>query len=163
MRGLKKYGLAGLGMLALVVVVLLVTGWGSAAAAQITSVFVTNDAAHAVPVNVTNSSLSVASAAPITSGGGFAVHNCGDTFPPFSPAITATALSIHMQSNVIALRLVNGTNEAASFIGPAAEIGNAEIVLALARPIKFDNITCVQVPDAVTDQNYSVSWVGDQP
>ena len=51
-RGLKKYGLGAGAMLILVMAILLTTGWGSAVAAQITNVFVTNDAAHAVPVAV---------------------------------------------------------------------------------------------------------------
>jgi hypothetical protein len=49
-RTWKKYGVGAGGMLVLVMAVLLATGWGSAVAAQITNVFVTNDAAHPVPV-----------------------------------------------------------------------------------------------------------------
>lgn len=49
-RGWKKYGIGAGGMLVLVAVIVLASGGGSAVAAQITSVFVTNDAAHAVPV-----------------------------------------------------------------------------------------------------------------
>jgi hypothetical protein len=52
--GLKKYALGAGGMLALVVAIVLATGSGSAVAAQITSVFVTNTASHPVPVNATN-------------------------------------------------------------------------------------------------------------
>lgn len=67
MKSWKKYGLASGAMLALAMGILLVTGWGTAVAAQVTNVFVTNDAAHAVPiheqgtatVNVANSSLAV--------------------------------------------------------------------------------------------------------
>jgi hypothetical protein len=66
-RGWKKYGVGAGGMLVLVMAILLATGWGSAVAAQIQNVFVTNDAAHAVPVleqgtpnvNVTNTTLAV--------------------------------------------------------------------------------------------------------
>jgi hypothetical protein len=50
LQGWKKYGLGGCGMLMLVMAVLLATGWGSAVAAQIQNVFITNDSAHAVPV-----------------------------------------------------------------------------------------------------------------
>jgi hypothetical protein len=64
-RGWKKYGVGAGGMLVLVAAIVLATGGGSAVAAQITSVFVTNDAAHPVPVheqgtanvNLVNSSL----------------------------------------------------------------------------------------------------------
>lgn len=50
-RGLKKYALGAGAMLVLVMAILLATGSGSAVAAQITNVFVTNDAAHPVPVH----------------------------------------------------------------------------------------------------------------
>jgi hypothetical protein len=83
-RGLKKYAIGAGGMLMLVVGLLLATGWGSAVAAQITSVVVTNDTAHPVPVheqgtasvNVTSGQLTAKSAATPTtrtvSGEGFA-------------------------------------------------------------------------------------------
>lgn len=49
-RRLRKYAIGAGGMLVLVVAMLLASGWGSAVAAQISTVFVSNDAAHAVPV-----------------------------------------------------------------------------------------------------------------
>jgi hypothetical protein len=54
LRRFKKYAIGAAGMLVLVVAVVLATGSGSAVAAQITNVFVTNDAAHPVPVRATN-------------------------------------------------------------------------------------------------------------
>lgn len=51
LQGFKKYGIGAAGMLALVVAIVLATGSGSAVAAQITSVFVTNDVSHPVPVH----------------------------------------------------------------------------------------------------------------
>jgi hypothetical protein len=64
MQRFKKYAIGAGGMLVLVAVVVLATGSGSAVAAQITSVLVTNDTSHPVPVaqqgtanvNVTNAS-----------------------------------------------------------------------------------------------------------
>jgi hypothetical protein len=50
MKSFRSYLVAGVGFAMLVTIIFLATGWGSAVAAQITSVFVTNDAAHAVPV-----------------------------------------------------------------------------------------------------------------
>jgi len=58
----RTWALGAGGMLVLVIAILLATGWGSAVAAQITNVFVTNDTAHPVlvheqgtaAVNVTN-------------------------------------------------------------------------------------------------------------
>jgi hypothetical protein len=62
LRRFRNYAIGAGGMLVLVMAILLATGWGTAVAAQITNVFVTNDASHAVPVreqgttnvNVTN-------------------------------------------------------------------------------------------------------------
>jgi hypothetical protein len=51
MQRFKKYAIGAGGMLVLVAAIVLATGSGSAVAAQITSVFVTNDAAHPVPVH----------------------------------------------------------------------------------------------------------------
>jgi hypothetical protein len=54
MHRFKKYAIGAGGMLVLVAAIVLATGSGSAVAAQITSVFVTNDASHAVPVRDQN-------------------------------------------------------------------------------------------------------------
>jgi hypothetical protein len=51
LRRLKKDALGAGGMLVLVTTILLATSWGSAVAAQISNVFVTNDASHPVPVH----------------------------------------------------------------------------------------------------------------
>src|SRR5439155_12310276 len=61
LRRAKTYLIGAGGMLALVLVMLLPTGWGSAVAAPMASVFVTNDPAHPVPV----------APVAITSGGGY--------------------------------------------------------------------------------------------
>jgi len=50
MRRLRKWGIAVLATTSLVTVVLLLTGWGTAVAGNISSVFVTNDSNSAVPV-----------------------------------------------------------------------------------------------------------------
>jgi hypothetical protein len=49
--GLRKYGLGAASMLVLVLAILLVSGWGSAVAAQVSGVFVTNTPANPVPVS----------------------------------------------------------------------------------------------------------------
>src|SRR6185437_9559586 len=54
MQWFGKYAIGAGGMLALVVAIVLATGSGSAVAAQISSVFVSNDASHAVPVREQN-------------------------------------------------------------------------------------------------------------
>jgi hypothetical protein len=50
MKSFKSYVGAGVGFAMLVTIIFLATGWGSAVAAQISNVFVTNDASHPVPV-----------------------------------------------------------------------------------------------------------------
>jgi hypothetical protein len=54
LQRLKKYAIGAGMMVVLTIAILLGTGSGSAVAAQITSVFVTNDASHAVPVRDQN-------------------------------------------------------------------------------------------------------------
>lgn len=51
MRSARKFALTVATMASVATVVLLVTGWGSAVAAQVSSVFVTNDASHPVSVH----------------------------------------------------------------------------------------------------------------
>jgi hypothetical protein len=51
MKSFRSYVAAGLGFATLVTIIFLATGWGSAVAAQITSVLVTNDVSHPVPVH----------------------------------------------------------------------------------------------------------------
>jgi hypothetical protein len=51
LRRWTKYGTGAGAVLVLVTAFLLATGWGSAVAAQVTSVFVNNDSAHPVPVH----------------------------------------------------------------------------------------------------------------
>ncbi len=63
----RRYALAAVTTAAGAAVALLVTGWGTAVAANISSVFVTNDSSHAIPVaqqgtaevNVTNTTVPV--------------------------------------------------------------------------------------------------------
>jgi len=168
LRRWKKYAIGAGGMLVLVVALMLVTGWGTAVAAQVTNVFVTNDANHAVPVreqgtpnvHVTNSDLSVAPPAPITDGGGFFALNGGLSA---DEAGTASAVSVHLADGVSFLQIksggANGTT-VAYFLGPA-EAGNSSIALALARPITFDWVRCAGVE--TTTSACSMSWVGNKP
>ena len=103
---LRKWSLTLIATTSLVAVVLLVTGWGSAMAAQVTSIFVNNDAAHPVPVaqqgtadvNVKNSSLTVT---PSAATGQFNVLTgdvgvlAGDRFgSAINPAVTVSLITI---------------------------------------------------------------------
>jgi hypothetical protein len=66
MKKLRQYSMALVATTGLVTIVLLVTGWGSAVAAQVTSVFITNNgASQAVPVHEQGTaSVSVANTVP---------------------------------------------------------------------------------------------------
>jgi hypothetical protein len=157
MRRFKKYAIGAGGMLVLVAAVVLATGSGSAVAAQIGSVFVTNDSNHPVPVKTQ-------AAAPVTDGGEVFTAGCQDEQHLNSPA-TATAISIHMSSGVTFVNLqMNGAtaNPTSPLIlaGPA-EGGSADFTLAFARPIEFDTINCVH--DSTTGNTVAVSWVGNNP
>jgi hypothetical protein len=112
-------------------------------------------------VNVTNSSLSIAPAAPITSGGFSSSLSTGVSCHPLGVDEIATALSIKLSSGVESVLLGNGGGScsgfAALFAGPATG-GNDSIVLTLARPIKFNEIGCIGASGFC-----SVSWVGGSP
>ena len=156
MRRFKRYAIGAGGMLVLVAAVVLATGSGSAVAAQIGSVFVTNDSNHPVPVKTQ-------AAAPVTDGGEVFTAGCQDEQHLNSP-VTASAISIHMSSGVTFVNLqMNGLSNPTSpaiFAGPASG-GSADITLALTRPIEFDTINCVH--DSTTGNTVAVSWVGNQP
>lgn len=127
------------------------------AASPLTSVFITNDSNHPVPVKTQT-------AAPVTDGGEVFAGSCQDEQHLDSP-VTASAISIHMSSGVTFVNLqMNGATSSPTspgiFAGPA-EGGNADITLALTRPIEFDTINCVH--DSSTDNTVSVSWVGNKP
>jgi hypothetical protein len=179
--GWRRYAAGAGGMLALATVIVLATGWGTAVAAQITSVLVTNDAAHPVPiqeqradaqgnvkvheqgtanVNVTNSSLSVAEPAPITAGGG--ARQVPTQTNVRVGTTTATALSIRMTDGIqfVALNDEAVLGTPVEFFGPALG-GNASVVLTLAHPVRFDAIFCTGATLGSGDY-CSVSWVGDQ-
>jgi hypothetical protein len=154
-------------------------GHTAEAASSVLNVFVTNDSTHPVPVreqnldasgnikvheqgtanvNVTNSSLAVASPAPITGGGGAGQAAAGGS--PFSvvPTAVATALIIHMNSEVNSTALQLNGALVDNFLGPGGG-GNADIVLALTRPIEFDQIICFGVSGGLC----GVSWIGNSP
>lgn len=160
LRVFKKYAIGAGGMLVLVMAILLATGWGSAVAAQVSNVFVTNDAAHAVPVqqqgtanvNVTNG-VSVTPGPAITGGGG--VGNPGPPGNSLGTTVTATALVIHLTSEILEVRLEYQGQVVAFFFGPAHN-GSSDIQLALTRPIKFDTIGC---GGSITG-TCSVGWIG---
>src|SRR5262245_27550767 len=94
-------------------------------------------------VHVTNSTLTVAPPDAVTC--------CGfGTFPAIAASVggttdslgftaTASALSIHLDAGVDSVVL--GSGPAAVFLGPDVG-GNSTIVLALTRPLSFDEIKC---------------------
>ena len=71
-----KYGGIGAAILVVATALLLTTGWGQAAAATVTQVFVTNKGAtQAVPVSVTNGSVAV-STKPLASTAWSVITGC---------------------------------------------------------------------------------------
>jgi hypothetical protein len=181
--GWRRYGVGAGLMVVLVAAISLATGWGSAVAAQIGNVFVTNDSAHPVPVqeqrrdangnikiheqgtadvNVTNSSLNVGSPAPITDGGGGIGVDSDGSQSHLSEPVIASALDIHMSSDVTTLFFALGTGPESTtpavFVGPSQGAA-ADIVLPLSRPIKFDGVTCAGAGTG----GCSVTWAGAAP
>lgn len=126
------------------------------AAQAILPVRVVNTPAEAVPVSQQGTvDVSLRNSVPVTEGGSAVLmhpgtHETGST--------TATALSIRLTAgvNFLALRGPNGSS--ALFYGPAYD-GNADIVLALTRPITFDTLQCSGEETA----RCSISWVGAEP
>jgi hypothetical protein len=176
LRRLKKYALGAGGMLVLVMAILLATGWGSAVAAQISSVFVTNDAAHAVPVHANNTdangNLKVheqgtanvqgtvnVEQVPVTSGGDFAIIDCSGEGTQEVHQGVATALVIHMQSGVDAMQLRNSGSLILDLEGPG-DGALADVNLPLTRPIQFNTIECISSSAA---NRLIVGWIGNNP
>ena len=136
----------------------------ASAAAKIPSVFVSNDATHAAPVReqgtakvrVTNASLRVAPTAPVTGGGGGLNSGEGTTAVPG----TATAMSVHMTSNIAGVALRYQGKLVAYFSGPVVG-GQAHFVVPLPRPITWDHVEC-RGAGTMAGQCL-VDWVGDEP
>jgi hypothetical protein len=132
------------------------------------TVRVTNTPAQAIPVREQNLDangyikvheqgvVQVQPSEPIT-GGATGINVLGGHDFNFETPQTASALSIRMTAGVRYLEFfIPGGYRPVFFHGPG-ECGNASIVLALARPIRFDRIKCTG-PE--TDR-CSVSWIGN--
>ena len=92
-------------------------------------------------VNVTNSSLTVASPAPITDGGMVVTLPCPAGFG-FGGSVVVSALTLHLSAGVDDVRLLTGNNSIAYQVAGPGLGGPADINLALDRPISFDSIEC---------------------
>src|SRR5439155_10377203 len=137
---------------ALVLVMLLPTGWGSAVAAPMASVFVTNDPAHPVPV----------APVAITGGGSYISFGAGQFDVPcgYNGPCTASAISISMSSGVSSMDLKYQGSFVATFLGPAYNPpGTHNVQLALTRPIRFTTISC----SGPNTDDCAVSWIGAEP
>ena len=154
----------------------------ASAAAKAPSFFVSNDAAHAVPVReqnldgngsvkvheqgtarveVTNESLPLAPAAPVTGGGGGINSGGGVVYLPG----TATALMIHMTSNVVGVWFRYRGKLVAYFSGPATGDnvhGQAHFVVPLPRAITWDQFEC-RVTGGATGDQCLIDWIGNEP
>jgi len=149
----------------------------ASAASAVLSVFVTNDSSHPVPVreqntdangnikvheqgtanvNVTNSSVPVSE--PAVTSGATAVGLFGSSDHVFASPQIVTALAIHLTAGIDAIKLRFQGLETAYFIGPL-DGGNADIVLALTRPLEFDEVDCL----GSTTDRCDVGTVGALP
>ncbi len=147
------------------------------AASAVLNVFVTNDSSHPVPVreqntdangnikvheqgtanvSVTNPSLTVAPPTPVTGGGALVTGSVGINNDVGTRI--ATALEINMTSGVRECRLQFGASIVADVNGPAFG-GDSTVVLALTRPIEFNNIVVL----GGSGDTCTVSIVGAQP
>jgi hypothetical protein len=167
MQRFKKYAIGAGGMLVVVVAIVLATGSGSAVAAQITNVFVTNDASHPVPVREQNRDASGnikvheqgtanVQLAPVTTGANTFILCSGEGSEVARQGV-ATALVIHMESGVRGVDFLNGGSAVISFEGPS-DGGPSDVILPLTRPIQFDRIGCGS-DDA--QNGVFVSWAGN--
>jgi hypothetical protein len=177
MKSFRSYLAAGLGFAMLVTIILLATGWGSAVAAQITSVIVTNPASNPAQVheagtanvNVMNTMVPVheqgtvnVTQAPVTSGGSDFYNNpCTPDGSTIQISGVFSAFTIHMSSDVkeVSLRGPSGAVVAA-FPGPATGFP-ADTSLALTRPISLGSVTC-DTPLNFTG-TLSMAFVGNSP
>jgi hypothetical protein len=107
-------------------------------------------------VNVTNRSVAVTPPTPVTAGGG-SLSYPGGTEATFRDQ-TATAIAVHMDAGIGALRLFEGGTVAAEFTGPAHGAAS-DVVLPLTRPITFNHVIC----DGNGGSNCIASWVGAEP
>jgi hypothetical protein len=110
-----------------------------------------------LPVDVTNSSLSVAPPPPVTGGAHNYLLHGGDDMT-LSGTNTASALAIHMSSNIASLTLFSATDESASFYGPAGG-GTADVVMALNRPVSFNEILC----NGGASDTCAIGFIGNAP
>jgi hypothetical protein len=147
------------------------------AAVPIASVFVTNDASRPVPVreqnldadgnvkvheqgtakvDVTNSSLSIAPAAPVTGGGGWGHATVGSPRTLQTP-VTAIAVQIAFTPEAGLVLLSYQGDVVTALMAPAGVPRST--ALAFTRPIKFDRIECVGSEGGVC----TIAWTGAQP
>jgi hypothetical protein len=146
MQRFKKYAIGAGAMLVLVAAIVLATGSGSAVAAQITSVFVTNDAAHPVPVSVGSATVPVHEQGTVTTAPQAATkthftHFCctdaTDTFAPIKASLI-TVTNLH-GLDLDAIELLNGSTVVLTFLGTTSGVG-PDVVLPLPQPLTLDTV-----------------------
>jgi hypothetical protein len=148
------------------------------AAPPLPSVFVANDAASPVPareqnvdaagnikvheqgtadVNVTNTSLSVASPRPVTGGSKTLGIGCPSESLQPEP-IVASALQIAwVGGGATTVELTLGGSLVTRFIGPGISGDTSSLVFSLTRPIAFNKIECFGADGVV------ISTTGNEP
>jgi hypothetical protein len=155
--GWKGYGVGFGAAIAVTTAIVLVSGWGTAVAAQVTNVFVSNDAAHAVPVHeqgtanvsVTNTALSVRPKLPEAANAFFAFGlsssgGHGET-QPLGKTIDLSYIDVAMNdtsmANLNTISFSTGPGTATLDLpGPSDGAEPRDYRLALTQPIRADRI-----------------------
>ena len=165
MKKLRRYGLTVVTVGSVVTVVLLVTGWGTAAAAQITSVFVTNNAANPVPVrqqgtanvNVTNATV------PVHEQGNEEVsvsHIFTNSNQFVSPVCEGTLYTVPAGKQLVVewvAGMGQGTNVQPAGSLPSGQINNIPIVWESGYGVSASQAVHFTFP-AGTDLNFQAGW-----
>ena len=129
------------------------------------NVLIANDSSQPVPVaqqgtanvNVTNSTLTVAPASPITSGGQSFTMEASGTPVIFGSDIVVSAFVVHFRDGAGGLLFLNNNTIVGRFLGPPN--GPQTVTLALSRPMAFDALQCNGPDGSIC----AVSWIGNAP
>jgi hypothetical protein len=174
MQRFKKYAVGAGGMLVLVAAIVLATGSGSAVAAQISSVFVTNDSSHPVPVheqgtanvNVSGGTVNVGETPVLTQlreAGNSAIgeHACVNPILGSSLSLSAIGDSATFEFRTGGACDQNGSYDGGgvSFVLDVAANSTVSIPLHDRLPANYYNVNC----DSGTTCTFSFALVGQAP
>lgn len=142
MKRLRKWGLTLIATLSITTTVLLLTGAGTAVAAQINNVFVTNTAENPVPVSLPNTTVSVHEQGTV----GVNVNGVVTV----APAIPASAFSASFSGFAAITCADEGTRWFISSFAAANESATAPVTVSIA--LSGNRELTIVVPPNGTDQ-----------